>query len=183
MSLLPQEDIQTVSIEVEGLEEFFELPTTQMTGSAGHPPELARQVPDNAGHIPFVKILPLAEAMIQLRLSERSIRRRVKSGALETQKDENGRLFIVCPALPGTTPVALPDTAGHPPEPARQSPDNDRLWQLVQEQASKIEILTTRNGYLHHQVESQQEQIKLLTDRQYKFSWLQQLRKLFAHQN
>ncbi len=151
------------TIEIDGIE-IFDDPNT-----AGH-------LPGNAGHPPDTETLSLAEAMLRLKLSERSIRRKLKAGKLESAKDSNGRLLIVCPALPGVTPVILPDNAYHLPEPDKQAPDNDRLWQLVQEQASKIEILTTRNGYLQHQIESQQEQIKLLTDSQHKPSWWHKVR-------
>lgn len=154
------------TIEIDGIE-IFDVPSI-----AGH-------LPGNAGHPPDTETLPLAEAMIRLNLSERSIRRKLKAGKLESAKDNSGRLLIICPAPPGITPVIPPDNAGHPPELARQTPDNDRLWQLVQDQASKIEILTTRNGYLQHQIESQREQIKLLTDSQYKPSWWLRLKNLF----
>lgn len=49
--------------------------------------------------------------------------------------------------------------------------ENDRLWQLLREKDAKLEALTMRAGYLEAQLESHQNQIKLLTDSQHKAGW------------
>jgi excisionase family DNA binding protein len=57
--------------------------------------------------------------------------------------------------------------------------DNAQLWKLLQEKDAKIEALIMRTGYLQHQVESQKEEIKLLTYSQHKPSWWLRIKNLF----
>jgi hypothetical protein len=54
--------------------------------------------------------------------------------------------------------------------------DNDRLWKLLQEKDAKIEALVMRTGYLQAQIETKEDQIKLLTDSQYKSGWWPRLK-------
>ena len=120
---------------------------------------------DVAGQSPVSEVMTLSEAVINLGLSERTIRRRLKAGLLQSTKDESGKLLIICQAMPGTTP----DTARQVATATWQPFDTEKLWQLlseyrqqVQDQAGKIETLRARNGYLEAQLETK---IALLEDR------------------
>lgn len=55
------------------------------------------------------------------------------------------------------------------------SAENDRVWDLLKQQAEKIETLSVRNGWLESQLQERDKEIKLLTDSQYKARWWQRL--------
>lgn len=57
------------------------------------------------------------------------------------------------------------------PEQTASMLETDRLWELLKEKDAKIEALIMRTGYLQAQMETKEEQIKLLTDSQHKQSW------------
>ena len=57
-----------------------------------------------------------------------------------------------------------------------------RQDQLVRELLAKVEALTYRNGYLEAQLESERNQVKLLTDSQHKPKWWHRFRSWFALQ-
>ena len=61
------------------------------------------------------------------------------------------------------------------PGKAVSSVENDRLWDLVKQQAEKIEALSVRNGWLESQLQERDKEIKLLTDSQHKAKWWQRL--------
>lgn len=120
---------------------------------AGHVPGV---LPGDVGHLPVTELMTLSEAVVRLGISERTIRRRLKAGTLQSVKDDKGKLLIACQAVPGN----LPDNARHLPVTDWTTDNNDRLWQWledykqqVQEQAAKIETLRARNGYLEAQLE------------------------------
>jgi chaperonin cofactor prefoldin len=50
---------------------------------------------------------------------------------------------------------------------------------IIKDLQDKLEAATFRVGYLQHQVETKEEQIKLLTDSQHKPSWWLRLKNLF----
>lgn len=74
--------------------------------------------------------------------------------------------------IPGTyaEPVAI-DTEERPPV--------DKHLEVIKELQNKIEILTYRNGYLEAQLETEREQIKLLTDSQHQPSWWTKFKSWF----
>ena len=117
-------------------------------------------LPGAAGQPPVTEMMTLSEAVARLGISERTIRRRLKAGTLQSTHDENGKLLIACQAQCRTTPGAAPDTARQMPVIEWSSSENEKLWQFlddykhqVQEQAEKIETLRARNGYLEAQLE------------------------------
>jgi hypothetical protein len=134
---------------------------------------------DTVGQVIGEKV-SITEAAIRLGVSERTIQRRITRGQLVTEKDAAGRVYVVCPTQSDTLSVSVgqptsvdsqqSDTVGH----SESKSDQDQLWEMVRTQATKIEALTARNGWLESQLHERQEDIKelkLLTDSQNKRGW------------
>jgi excisionase family DNA binding protein len=166
------------SITAEGLEGFFDStldqPRTTPQSSPDQPWTKPQFTPDQGW--------TLTEAAETYNVTERTIRRWIKEQAVTAWK-VNGPRGPEWRINPGSTVDEIADQGGSTvdSEPVivsdtKQAPDNDRVWQLVQEQALKIEALTMRNGYLQAMLETKDEQIKLLTDSQHKASWWGRLR-------
>jgi hypothetical protein len=161
---------------IEGLDHILDAtcPTLSDSSTTGN------DIPiDSVGQV--IEQLSLSEAAIRLGVSERTIQRRISKGLLRSQKDEQGKVFVYCPTVSDTISVETrqdttsADSVGQSNFVSDTMSDNDRLWQLVREQASKLEALTTRNGYLQAMLEERESEIKLLTDSQHKQPWWRRL--------
>jgi hypothetical protein len=134
--------------------------------------------------------VPVEEAARVFGTSTRAIIKRLQKGTLSGFKvpSKFGDKWLVAPeAIPTAVennqkaiPKGTPASAGASPEAIPQSKEISQgvPVEIVQELLKKVEALTYRNGYLESQVaerdrqiESHQDQIKLLTDSQHKRSW------------
>lgn len=179
-------DYQTIdAAAVEGLEDLFEnLPT-----GADNVATDVEIVPTRADSDKWVPVIVAASSLMK---SERTIQRYAKQGKLQSKTDETGKLLICLPtvadnlASPADTVAEVADilpTLGNDVATAADSEiisETVRLWDLLREKDSKIEALIMRNGYLQAQLESSQEQIKLLSDSQHKAGWWTRFKKWCA---
>ncbi len=153
--------------------------------------------------------LPVDQAAKVLGLSAKTIKDRLRKGSLAGYKvaDKFGDKWMVCLdrdalVLPGTTnrddlvgatlvcptngdDLVLP---GHPnsevapTESTGQTPEMLALLALLEQRDRELQAAAFRNGYLESQLETQREQIKLLTDSQHKTTWWHRFRSWFAGQ-
>lgn len=169
-------DITTDPLAIEGLEHVLE--SDDVTASDSSQPATVT-MSDTVGQVIGEKV-SITEAAIRLGVSERTIQRRITRGQLATEKDAAGRVYVICPTQSDTVSVNVgqssdtdsqqSDTVGH----NEGRSDQDQLWEMVRAQATKIEALTARNGWLESQLHERQEDIKelkLLTDSQHKRGW------------
>ena len=112
-----------------------------------------------------------SEAANRLKKSERTIQRYVKKGKLYAKTDESGHLLIGLTTCADNLPT-------HADTDANQSPDvvSEHFWRLLHEKDAKVEALIMRNGYLQAQLETSQQTIRLLEDKQ-KVAWWRHLWK------
>lgn len=168
------------SLELVGLEHVLEV--DDATESDTIRPVQSR-TSDTVGHVVGEKI-SITEAAIRFGVSERTIQRRIRRGKLGIEKDDSGRVLVVCPTEPDNSSVKVGQVSDDSSDQVGQMTtsvgqdfmisDNEQLWKMVREQASKIEALTTRNGWLESQLHEREEDIqelKLLTDSQHKSGW------------
>ncbi|MGI0133800.1 MAG: helix-turn-helix domain-containing protein [Candidatus Micrarchaeaceae archaeon] len=120
--------------------------------------------------------LSIKDAAKFLRVSSNTIRARIKSGELSAGKvkgktGEQWRVFI------GNPPEGYQDHTNTSPESLsiHSSTELSRLLDLVEKQSARLEAASGQIGYLKSQLEERvlelqtsHEQIKLLTDSQYK---------------
>lgn len=160
--------VNAESVTVEGLEEFF-------VDTPDQPRTILESTPDQGW--------TLSEAAEAHNVTERTIRRWIKEQVLSAWKVEGprGPEWRINPgssvdksSVQAGSTVDLEPVVVH--EDNKWSEELDRLWELLKEKDSKIEALTMRTGYLQHQVESQQDQLKLLTDSQHKAGWWQRFK-------
>ena len=79
-------------------------------------------------------------------------------------------------------PTSADPLHGAPAEPVAADTERlqvDKHLEVIKELQNKIEILTYRNGYLEAQLETEREQIKLLTDSQHQPSWWTKFKSWF----
>lgn len=181
-------------ISVDGLDDVFAevvqgTPETIPQGTpeiAGESPEA---IPAQSKDIP--QGVPVEEAARVFGTSTRAIIKRLQKGTLSGFKvpSKFGDKWLVAPeAIPSSVeskpkaiPEGTPEIAGTPPEAIPVQPKDIPQGvpvEIVQELLKKVEALTYRNGYLESQVaerdrqiESHENQIKLLTDSQHKRGW------------
>lgn len=169
-------DTTTDPLAIEGFEHVLETDDVTVSDSVQ---AATRTMSDTVGQVIGEKV-SITEAAIRLGVSERTIQRRITRGQLVTEKDAAGRVYVVCPTQSDTLSVSVgqptsvdsqqSDTVGH----SESKSDQDQLWEMVRTQATKIEALTARNGWLESQLHERQEDIKelkLLTDSQNKRGW------------
>ncbi len=145
--------------------------------------------------------LTLSEAATVLNVNERTLRRWIKQGKIEAQKVQGawGEQWRIRPghnqSVSGSD-IAGPDRASpdNPPTPdlGLSTPDLDmrkvvemeiRLQLIEQENfelKSQLQGATFRNGYLEGQLETERQQVKLLTDSKHRSSWWQKLKENFS---
>ena len=172
MSKIANSSIKTESVTVEGLEELFISTADQARTSSNSTLDQA---------------WTLTEAANTYNVTERTIRRWIKEQLVSAWKVEgprgpewrinSGSTMDKNQVHPGST-VDLEATAI--PEQNVPTFETDRLWELLKEKDAKIEALIMRTGYLQAQMETKEEQIKLLTDSQHKPSWWLRLKNLFS---
>jgi hypothetical protein len=169
-------DITTDPLAIEGFEHVLESDDVTVSDS----PQTTRTMSDTVGQVVGEKV-SITEAAIRLGVSERTIQRRITRGQLLTEKDAAGRVYVVvCPTQSDTVSVSVSQSSnidGQQSDTVGQNEsksDQDQLWEMVRAQATKIEALTARNGWLESQLHERQEDIKelkLLTDSQHKRGW------------
>lgn len=166
-------DYQTIdTVSTEGLEQIFEAEV--VPGST-----LESQVLPTEG-------VPVDLAAKQLGLSPKTVKDRLRKGTLAgfKVKDKFGERWLVSLGatelvVPGTT-----ETIGSG-SPSQVAPTNvlvaateqettilvDVYKEQIKDLQAKLEAATYRLGYLEHQVETQEDQLKLLTDSQHEPGW------------
>ncbi len=169
MGKIANSSIKTESVTVEGLEELF-ISTADQARTNSH------STPDQAW--------TLIEAANAYNVTERTIRRWIKEQLVSAWKVDgprgpewrinSGSTMDKNQDHPGST-VDLEATAL--PEQNAPTFETDRLWELLKEKDAKIEALIMRTGYLQAQMETKEEQIKLLTDSQHKPSWWRRVKE------
>jgi hypothetical protein len=126
--------------------------------------------------------LPIAKAASLLGVHRRYALDLLHKGKLQGFKDPKGQWFVnlnsINSRLEGATSnlqeVSLETSRSGVEvnlEPLQEHSVDDPRDKIIQDLQSKVEAASYRIGYLQHQIESQQEQIKLLTDSQHKASW------------
>lgn len=178
---------------IEGLDQIFvEVAEDQADGQHVAGPALAEGQ--------AVSVLEAAET---LNITRRSVLRLIHEGKLAGAKDGQGQWLVKTASiekrLNGKTPVVLdltpldsslalgqdlsgPSLAEGQDEGQHGGQDTVSSFnqeQIMRELLAKMEALTYRNGYLEAQLENQREQIKLLTDSQYKPGWWTKLAHWF----
>ena len=104
-------------------------------------------------------------------------------GCLAPVPAENDLCLAPVPINVEVCLAPVPTSAEPLPEPV--SVDNterlpvDKHLEVIKELQNKIEILTYRNSYLEAQLETEREQIKLLTDSQHQPSWWTKFKSWF----
>ena len=171
MGKIANSSIKTESVTVEGLEELF-INTADQARTSSHSTQ------DQAW--------TLTEAANAYNVTERTIRRWIKEQVVSAWKVDgprgpewrinSGSTVDKNQVHAGSTVDLEVITRAEQSTPI---PETDRLWELLKEKDSKIEALIMRTGYLQHQVESQAEQLKLLTDSQHQASWWNRLKSRF----
>lgn len=162
-------DVTPDNSSLDGLDSFFD--------SSG--PVLSDVLSDVTTDAEVDHFWNLSEAAKHLGISTRTVLRHLKNGRLDGAKvpGPNGPEWRI--RAIDTADMTLRMTNDHVstcPDSVMSgvitTPDSTGLWALLQEKEAqirekdaKIEALTYRTGYLESQVQSHQEQIKLLTDR------------------
>ena len=188
-------DYQTIeSTSIEGLDILFE----QDANSIG---VVREQDADSSPSVRVpVEYLDVEEAARRLGISPRAIQKRLKKGSLIGSKIKTGSLerwVIEAASLPPTDQAqnspTLIELDANPVEVVREPSSgldcldanlysggrelganqgaNDFKDELIKELQHKLEAASYRLGYLEHQIETQNNQIKLLTDSQHKGGW------------
>ena len=158
-------------LATEGLDQIFDV--------VAEGQDLAGPHMDN-GHT-----VTLAEAAELLSITRRSALRLIHEGKLDGAKTGHGQWLVKSASI--NTRILAKSAAVHPIEQVavEEAEDHGHTWpvghghdQLIKELVGKVEILTYRNGYLESQlserqreIENHKDQIKLLTDSQYKAGW------------
>jgi len=181
-------------ISVDGLDDVFAeviqgTPETIPEGTPEITGESPEAIPVQSKDIP--QGVPVEEAARVFGTSTRAIIKRLQKGTLSGFKvpSKFGDKWLVSPeaiptsveSKPETIPEGTSEIAGESPEAIPvQSKDIPQgvPVEIVQDLLKKVEALTYRNGYLESQVaerdrqiESHENQIKLLTDSQHKRGW------------
>ncbi len=162
-------DFNSQPADTNGLEDIFDVVATSadsVAKSADTVGEVADKVTELADSGKWITTI---EAAGSLKKSERTIQRYAKSGKLRSKMDESGRLFIWSATSADSVAISGDNVAEVADSVA--TPADNELWKLLKEKDAKIEALVMRNGYLQAQLETSQDAIKLLTDRQHKPSW------------
>jgi predicted DNA-binding transcriptional regulator AlpA len=151
-----QEPLQTQAQPItEGLEEFFVSPCQT-------DPSVTSQTDTTK--------LSVHEAAKALGITERSIWRRIRAGKLQA-KLQDGKTIVSL----RQSDVQLTDQSPSVTVPPGQTDASDhyleQLLTLLHDKDRELQAASFRNGYLEAQLESQKEQIKLLTDSQHRASW------------
>lgn len=168
----PANDLRPLeAATTEGLEELFE----------------AEVIPGATTDslVPLTEAVPVEEAARILGLSVKTVKDRLRKGTLTGYKapDKFGEKWMVCldkdhlvvlahgrKDLPGTTDSVVPPV------------DLQALIGLLETKDRELQAAAFRNGYLEAQLAERDQQIKLLTDSQYKPSWLLRFRSWFTGQ-
>ena len=172
MGKIANSSIKTESVTVEGLEELFISTADQARTSS---------------HSTLDQAWTLTEAANAYNVTERTVRRWIKEQVVSAWKVDgprgpewriNGGSTLDKNQVHAGSTVDLETIAV--PEQIASMLETDRLWELLKEKDAKIEALIMRTGYLQAQMETKEEQIKLLTDSQHKSSWWLRLKNLFS---
>ncbi len=188
-------DYQTSdSATIEGLDELFDEGANLVKVVReldAIPPPIARE---------SVEYIDVEEAASRLGISVRAVQKRLKKGSLVGSKVKTGSLerWVIDAACLPSVELACPvptliEVDANPVEFVRElvsdqqsldansldgvreqgaNQDSNRFKdELIKELQHKLEAASYRLGYLEHQVETQNSQIKLLTDSQHKGGW------------
>lgn len=168
----------------EGLDELFD--GNELDVSQG-----ANIVRLDASHDePGANWLSVEEAADRLGISVRAVQKRLKKGTLSGQKEKtaNGGRWLVdgneLDASQGANIVRVDancheQDANHDEPGASSEIASDKLIRDLQ---AKLEAASYRIGYLEAQLETERQQIKLLTDSQHKPGWWARFKKWCAAQ-
>lgn len=118
--------------------------------------------------------VPLVEAMAILQMSESTIRRRIRSGKLQAVKDDDGRVFVLCPSETVTARRQTATTCHQPvTETVIMRTDSQQtVTAAVTLTRAEYDALCGRVQYLQGQVDVYEQNFsKLLVDRQSKQTW------------
>jgi hypothetical protein len=171
----PALEVPTDHLTVEGLEHVLEAGDT----GGDLPPGDIMAPGDPAGDM-----WTLDDAVRHLTVTKRTVLRKLKNGELAGYKvpgpfGQEWRIYpddraddiagdLSPPKSSGTDPVVSPPDPSLIEELRRQISDLKSENQSLQKD---LQGANWRNGYLESQVQSQETQIKLLTDRQHKQGW------------
>lgn len=125
------------------------------------------------------KSLTVEEAAERLGISVRAVQKRLKRGTLRGTKEKTPhgeRWFVDGRELDANQDAPL-SVMGSPVRDTdatvrdQDAPPHELRDAVIMDLQAKVEALTWRNGYLESQLETQREQIKLLTDSQHQRKW------------
>ncbi len=169
----PVTEIKRAVLDIDGLEQVFEVdcePIQQSASTvlAGLNHSAKHGIKQGAG-------MSLKAAAIHYRLAMSTLRAKIKRGEIPAEKIEgaNGpewRVFVSRSA--DSTPIkhGAKQGAEHRADTLLDDPQSNsdksvnRLVELVDKQAAKLEVASGQIGYLSAQIESYQNQVRLLPD-------------------
>lgn len=181
-------------IDVDGLEDVFEADIELIEQGSKHG---ANTVP--TGYQQGAS-MSLKAACRHYKLSASTLRAKIKNGEIPAQKIQgaNGpewRVFPTEPSLLGSGKHGAEEGSKHGANtvPAGYqgiaAPELNRLLDLIEKQAAKLETASGQIGYLQSQLEERDKDlaerdnsIKLLTDSQHKRGWFQKFSSWFLGQ-
>ncbi len=165
----PAHNYQTADqASIEGLEDLLEIVATDADSLMTNADIVVTDVDTG-------KWVTVGTAASAFNKSERTIQRYAKCGKLQSKSDETGRLMIWL-ATTADTLATVADSVATGADKNTDVPtlaDTERLWNLLKEKDAKIEALIMRDGYMQAQLETLQQELKLLTDSQHKSGWWQ----------
>lgn len=125
--------------------------------------------------------ISLARAASLLGIHRRYALDLVRTGKLHGLKDHKGQWLVSATSVKSRLEATSSKLQEGPLEDSRRGleinlegvepPKEDPRDQIIKELQTKLEAASFRIGYLQHQVESQESEIRLLTDSRHKSSW------------
>lgn len=184
-------------VSIEGLDSFFDVDASRVEEGANQ---------EIHGREQYASV-SVEEAAGILQISPRAVQKRLKRGTLKGIKSKHGAVdrwsvdlsdVVIIESqnmdVSGVLEDANFDPIGRVLDANCEEKDankfsggrvqdangvSDYKDSLIKELQNKLEAATYRVGYLQHQVESQDQQIKLLSDSQQKPSWWQRIKEIF----
>lgn len=171
----PTREVKNTTVEIEGLDDVFEVDYRLIDRGPGTVPAPIR---DGANDRAEQGVgLSLKAASIHYKLAISTLRMKIKRGEISAKKVDgvNGPEWRV---FPFSAPFTDPNTHGTDQgiqqgvtttqaRYQRTLPEHDnRLLDLIEKQSAKLEAAAGQIGYFKSQIDSYQEQVKLLPDLQ-----------------
>lgn len=186
-----RDSIQITPADTNGLDDLFDAEVSEVVPATTREYQVA---PPKESQVGPTEGVPVPEAAKLLGLSVKTVKDRLRKGTLAgfKQRDKFGERWLVSLdqnslVVPGTTgeyQVAPTDEMalvlpGSPTEPLPvaptkepiPTPDLTALVELLEKKDRELQAASCQIGYLRAQLESKDEQIKLLTDSQHRQGW------------